>query len=264
MQKILELTPNKIGWMATLLVCALFVIKPNALEILELQMIDLRFKTRGPLQPGPEVVLAVVDEKSQDALGRWPWPRSVLAGLVDKLTAYNAFTIAFDIVFSESGDDVYHEAVRMVEQQAQLGKIDPAAAAALREQFLKEKTGDELFADALQRNGNTVLAFFFHDDPRDILHLSSAQIRQGLSAIERFRYKDLDIRAPEGMEYIDRILSRPAVEANLPLFADAAFAAGYFNLVPDADGIMRRYPVIMKGGANYYAPFWLHTVTNYR
>ena len=34
------------------------------LDFMELKTVDLRFLSRGPVSPGPEVVLAVVDEKS--------------------------------------------------------------------------------------------------------------------------------------------------------------------------------------------------------
>ncbi len=264
MQKFLELTPPKIGILVTLIVGALFLLKPHPLEILESQMIDLRFKSRGPLEPGPEVILVVIDEKSQDVLGRWPWPRSVLARLVDKLTEYNAFTIGFDMVFSESGDDVYLQALRLIDQQAAAEGLGDHVLSKLRKNFSEKKTGDQRFAEAMARHGNVVLGFFFHDDPADIRHLSKEQIARGFRDIERFRYRRFDIEDPRGMKYIDRDLKRPAVEANLPLFAEAAYQAGYFNFVPDADGIVRKYPVVMKGGDHYYAPLWLHMIANYR
>ena len=55
---------------------ALFAIAPPVLEEIELNWIDLRFRARGPIAPGPAVVLAAIDEKSLAAEGRWPWPRA--------------------------------------------------------------------------------------------------------------------------------------------------------------------------------------------
>lgn len=263
LQSFLELTPAKVGLLVTLVMCLLVLTKPYALEILELQMIDLRFKTRGPIKPGPEVVIAVVDEKSQDALGRWPWPRSIMADLINKLTEYNAFTIGFDMVFSESGEDVYNQAVQLIEQQAEAGELTPEAAAQLKKNFENQKTGDELFAESLKNHGNTILGMLFHD-PEDIQHLTQDQIEKDLKTIERFSYKDYKISDPDVMVGIERRHTRPAVEANLPIFSDAAYQAGYFNLTPDDDGIMRHYPLVMKAGEHYYAPFWLHMIANYR
>ena len=262
LQSFLELTPAKVGLLVTLLMCSLVYTKPYALEILELQMIDLRFKTRGPLKPGPEVIIAVVDEKSQDTLGRWPWPRSTMAKLINKLTEYNAFTIGFDIVFSESGDDVYNQAVHLIEQQLEEGGLSPEATADLRKNFENQKTGDELFAESIKNHGNVVLGMLFHDSV-DIQHLSKEQIEEGLKNVERFSYKDYEVNNPKALEKINTEMSRPAVEGNLPIFADAAYQAGYFNLKPDDDGIMRHYPLILKSGDHYYAPFWLHMIANY-
>ena len=42
-----------------------------------------------------------IDEESIQALGQWPWPRTRVAQLVDRLAELGAATIAFDIVFSE-------------------------------------------------------------------------------------------------------------------------------------------------------------------
>ena len=41
------------------------------LELVELKTLDLRFESRGRLTPGPEVILAVVDEKSLEEQGLW-------------------------------------------------------------------------------------------------------------------------------------------------------------------------------------------------
>ena len=42
-----------------------------------------------------------IDEASLRELGQWPWPRTILARLVDKLVEQGVAVIAFDIVFAE-------------------------------------------------------------------------------------------------------------------------------------------------------------------
>ncbi|MCP4673301.1 MAG: CHASE2 domain-containing protein, partial [Desulfobacula sp.] len=71
------------------------------LDFVEKKTIDLRFKTRGNIPTGSDVVLAVIDEKSIDIEGKWPWPRSKIADLVTSLSNAGAKVIAFDIVFDE-------------------------------------------------------------------------------------------------------------------------------------------------------------------
>jgi len=53
-----------------------YYLKLPFLESIELITYDFRFLYRGPLPPGNETVLIVIDEKSLDEIGRWQWPRS--------------------------------------------------------------------------------------------------------------------------------------------------------------------------------------------
>src|SRR5688572_5277780 len=74
---------------------------------------DGRFRFRdhfeAPRLPGPEVVIAAIDEKSIDTLGRWPWPYTVQAQLVDRLVQSGAAVIGYDVVFSSSDDTLAKE-----------------------------------------------------------------------------------------------------------------------------------------------------------
>jgi adenylate cyclase len=84
-------------------------------EVLEEKTLDLRFTLRGPVAPGPETVIAAIDEKSIDRLGRWPWARSVWGRVVDRLTEEGAKVIVFDVFFTESenvgSDDLFQRAI---------------------------------------------------------------------------------------------------------------------------------------------------------
>jgi diguanylate cyclase (GGDEF)-like protein/PAS domain S-box-containing protein len=68
---------------------------------LDLLIYDWRL-TQSIRKPSHEVVIVAIDEQSLAALGPWAWPRSVHAGLVRRLIAAGARTIAFDIAFIES------------------------------------------------------------------------------------------------------------------------------------------------------------------
>ena len=85
------------------------------LEILESKTLDLQFALRGPVQPGPETVIATIDEKSIKNLGRFPWPRSTWGRVVDRLTEEGAKVIVFDVFFTEpetiASDDLFQRAI---------------------------------------------------------------------------------------------------------------------------------------------------------
>jgi len=91
-----------IGLSITALIAILMLLKLSPLESLEEKLYDYRFKIRGEIKPPDNIVIAAIDEKSIEKLGRWPWDRDKIAALVDKLTEAGAEIIVFDIIFSES------------------------------------------------------------------------------------------------------------------------------------------------------------------
>ena len=71
-----------------------------------------------------DIVIIRVDENSFSEIGQWPWPREVHGFLVDRLTAFGARKIIFDIQFSEPSS----------------------------------KESDEIFAKSIAQNSNVILA----------------------------------------------------------------------------------------------------------
>ncbi len=53
-------------------VVLLYFLKFELLEVIELKILDTHFRLRGVIPPGGEVVIAAIDEKSIDKVGRWP------------------------------------------------------------------------------------------------------------------------------------------------------------------------------------------------
>jgi len=64
---------------------------------------DAMMRMRPALQS--DVVIVAIDETSLGAVGRWPWPRSVHAGLIDRLAAARPAAIGFDVLFVEPSPD---------------------------------------------------------------------------------------------------------------------------------------------------------------
>ncbi|HVM91033.1 MAG TPA: adenylate/guanylate cyclase domain-containing protein [Verrucomicrobiae bacterium] len=57
-----------------------------------------------PRDPDSSIVLVTIDDASLAKIGRWPWPRTVHADLIDKLASYGARAIAYDVNFPEPSD----------------------------------------------------------------------------------------------------------------------------------------------------------------
>ena len=90
-----------IGLSITLLVLSLMLIKLSPIEGLEEKLYDYRFKIRGTIKPPENIVIAAIDEKSIERLGRWPWGRDKIARLVTRLAEAGAELIVFDIICCE-------------------------------------------------------------------------------------------------------------------------------------------------------------------
>mgnify|MGYP002078641057 FL=1 len=52
-------------------------------------------------EPDPRILLVQIDEESLAELGRWPWPRSIHARLIDQLTEGGVAQVGYDVLFVE-------------------------------------------------------------------------------------------------------------------------------------------------------------------
>jgi adenylate cyclase len=187
------------------------------LDQIEWRIYDLRFAARGPVVPHPDVVLAVVDEKSLDAIGRWPWSRARMAEVVDALSAAGARVIAFDIGF-----------------------LEPEGA-----------QPDGALARAIEHSpADVVLGYFFRDAAE--AGASSADPAGVEQALEPISFTALTVRSRESDPGAMPFLPGEEPAANLPEISAAAEGAGFFNIVPDADGVVRRMPLVIGAGPDVY------------
>ncbi|MCO4076068.1 CHASE2 domain-containing protein [Pseudomonas aeruginosa] len=60
-----------------------------------------RLRNLTPLAVDPRILVVAIDDRSLESLGRWPWPRSVHAELLDRLAAAGARSVLLDVIFSE-------------------------------------------------------------------------------------------------------------------------------------------------------------------
>lgn len=110
---------------AFLMLCAYVLSSTGSLQRVDLMLYDY-FLNGQKHQASDEIVIVAIDDISLRQLGRWPWSRRQHAKLLDRLTEMQARVVGFDVLFAE------HQ--------------------------LDEPQADALFAEAIKRNGSTILA----------------------------------------------------------------------------------------------------------
>ena len=237
-----------------LLAMALFVYSIPILDMIELRTYDLRLRSRQPRQPSPAVVLAMVDEKSLDAEGRWPWPRSKIAALVDRLSADGAKVIAFDIGFLEPDENARLHFLQELGLQLQSLSIEHDELSTFLHMSREGADHDRLLAEAIKRaSADVVLGYFFHmDDNAEGYRLEPRDIAQHLQRIQSSKYPSVMFEDPD-MGF-SPFIQAYAPESNIPALTDVASASGYFSITSDADGIVRWMPLMIQVGGELFPP----------
>jgi adenylate cyclase len=185
-----------------------------------------RLKPRA-YDPAIPVVIAAIDEKSLDKFGQWPWSRTTLARIADRLTELGAAAIAFDVIFAEP------DRTSPISIAANLPD-DPQYDGA-RAQLAALPDPDAEFAAALARSPS-VLAFTYSDD----LALRQKTLDKKFGVIEA---GDPELHAADFVKGGDYAI------APLPIFAAAAHGLGDVQVgVPDPDGVARRMPLVSRIG----------------
>jgi adenylate cyclase len=231
------------------LVLALFLWAPEFLQAVEVRLYDLHFKLRGTQhQAGDRVVIAAIDEKSLAALGRWPWPRSLMADLIRKLSADGAKIIAVDILLSEpevSGE--LHAATTLSERLRTLGLGGSAAGSAVQQEldrFAREADHDRQLAEAVRDSGRVILPIVFEVGPDRSGPPPEPSGTSFKSALMSFRHYDQRGLYPPPT-------ARRATPP-IPALADAAQALGHVTMLADRDGTTRWEAVAFEDQGHYY------------
>jgi serine phosphatase RsbU (regulator of sigma subunit) len=205
-------------WLAIILslafAAALLLPDPGPLPALRYAALDA-YQVWLPRKPrSAPAVIVEIDDDSLARVGQWPWPRDVMARLVDRIAARRALAIGIDILFTEPDRSSPERIAAMLRDR------DPAAAAQLE----KLRPSDEILAESMRRVP-VVLAVAAReplqpDDPR--------AAATPAAPLPLYRYTE-SVRS-------------------LPLL-DAA-ASGHGMITTEAErGVMRRVPAVAYVGA---------------
>lgn len=142
-------------------------------EYLERPLEDLHMRMWRLAAPTPtdKVVVAAIDDRGAETIGRWPWPRRYLAEAIDEISAAGASVIALDITLDTPQVPEHPEGVE-----------DPI-------------DNDAILAEAIRAHGRVVLATSFMYARIDELRL----------------YDVATARTAEFIDVLDAIATDPAI-----------------------------------------------------
>lgn len=160
-----------------------------------------------------------IDDDSLNRLGQWPWPRTRVAELVEKLNTAGAAAIGFDVLFAEAD------------------RTSPKAMAAewslkgpLRQSLEVLPDHDQVLANSLNE-ANTVLGFAMQ-----------REARSGKTHLPAHRSHYIYSGEPPGR----RLHAFDHAVTSLPALEHAAQGNGALSFVPDSDGVVRRVPLVLR------------------
>ena len=204
---------------AVIVTAVLAVFPPALFARLDNAAYDILLRAARTRPPGGRIVIVDVDERSLSTIGQWPWRRDLIGDLIDRLRDMGAATVALDVVFAEP--DRYGDPDQGPKTRAR-ATSDEALAEKLR-------AGRVVLGHAMRFDG---AAF---DPSACVLHPVSPAVLHA-----------------DGEAGDTSYFHASGVVCNLPALAQAAGASGFMNAAPDADGILRRVPLLMELDGRVY------------
>jgi adenylate cyclase len=215
-----------IPWACLALIVALRAWDPVPAQLLRDLAFDTYQRTKPRQQNADESLVRIIDidDESLARHGQWPWPRTLIAQMVDRLTEAKVGVIGFDVVFAEPDRLSPGRAVKTWPKSPEM------------EQLLAHADGlpdnDKIFAAAIARS-RVVTGFFIANEGG---RAPAAKAGYGIAGAD-------PLRAVFG--------GRSAIPTLAELEA-GALGNGALNWFPERDQVVRRMPAIIRVGNQLY------------
>ena len=180
------------------------------------------------------IVILDIDEKGLAELGRWPWSRRQMAELVDKLfDRYGVALVAFDVVWAEPDPS---SGMAVLDELARSELKDVGGFQAAYQRLRPQLDFDARFAQSL-KGRPVVLGYYFNGEDRAVRVNAIPP-----PVLPKGTFQGRKVLFPEWKGYT----------GNLPVYLSNAAGAGHINPVVDADGVLRRVPLLLEFEGQYY------------
>lgn len=220
---------------ALLLVAVLLrVADPEPVSRLRLSVFDtyLDLSPRA-LDASLPVRIVDIDDASLARIGQWPWPRTKLAEIVDRLKADGARTITLDLILAEPDRWSASEFAKLFATEPDLAPLIDKAAAL--------PSNDERLAAAIR-------------SARSIIGLAGETAGDDAPPKPHAHFA---IAGDDPLQFVPRF--RGTVQS-LTVLTDAAKGIGAVNWLPERDQVVRRVPLLLSIAGTLYPSLPLETL----
>lgn len=204
---------------------------------------DFMLRSLGGKEAHSDVVIVDIDEESLDRHGQWPWPRNIIARLLEVIAQGEPAAVGVDILFPEP-------------DRTSLGPIFEELyddfGISLDTSNVPKETIDHDFALAriLERGGFYLGATFIFDGDESrgkVLPKSQRPVDYAVRGVHKFAHFTADnVVAP-----IDELV-------------EVADGIGFLNILPDKDGVIRKSPLLIKYGYDLHSSLSLSVFARYK
>jgi len=227
-------------WVIGLFLTLLFLVMVHTgfgdfTDTIEKKTFDLRSRLSASGERNPDIELVSIDDEDLSEIGRFPWPRNILARAIDNLAMAGAKVIVLDIMFNEPEESAGLKAVKELKKMyMDLGLHTNNSSAktfyGLLDKAEADLDNDAKLVGAFTKAGNVVLPIYFDTrsagrdgEVPEYITKNSFKVVHGLK----------DEWAKSSVMWLSKM--KPLV----PSFANAALGIGHINLFPDNDGSIR-------------------------
>jgi adenylate cyclase len=187
------------------------------------------------------IVIVDVDDASLNKEGRWPWPRAKLGKLVDELQAAGAVVIAFDMIFPQEELNIVDEISKEISKE----NLDTINLDNTLQKIKPYFNNDARFSNSMS-DGDIVIGISF------LNHLvKTGIVPDPILKLTTSAQKNLGIIEMSGVEGVNSVV------------ASGIKNAGFINVFPDGDGIIRRVPLLLRYEDGLYPSLALEAVRVY-
>lgn len=256
-----KISNTTLGILITVIFCLFYLFQSGVGDI-ELKSYDLRVNLFAPELESDRIAIVAIDSASIKKLGRWPWPRSRVAKVIEKVDSFGAKTIGLNILFTEPEEATGLTTVKILKEGFEnLGLNNTKLGNKFYKQLSSyefDLNNDAKLRKAIKDSGKVVVPFAFE--------MNSTATWTGTEIKELPTYVT-DGAVSLQMGELDKTLYDPHIAGSIifpvETIGDVAYSMGHLNRFPGSDGIDRWEAVLMRYGESYYPSFALSVASSY-